>query len=67
MGNLFVVNQLTLTLDGKQTLIFQGDIFDHIIHISNGWQSLEQPLMAYFQWSITWSTSFEIFLVCDRC
>ena len=32
MGNLKVVNQLILELDGQKTWIFHGDIFDHIIH-----------------------------------
>ena len=32
MGNLKIVNQLVLELDGKKTWIFHGDIFDHIIH-----------------------------------
>lgn len=32
MGNLKIVNQLVLDLDGNKTWIFHGDIFDHIIH-----------------------------------
>ena len=32
MGNLKIVNQLVLELDGQKTWIFHGDIFDHIIH-----------------------------------
>ncbi len=32
MGNLQIVNQLTLELNGQKTWIFHGDIFDHIIH-----------------------------------
>lgn len=32
MGNLKIVNQLILELDGKKTWIIHGDIFDHIIH-----------------------------------
>ena len=32
MGNLKIVNQLILELDGEKTWIFHGDIFDHIIH-----------------------------------
>lgn len=32
IGNLKIVNQLILELDGKKTWIFHGDIFDHIIH-----------------------------------
>ncbi|WP_423126378.1 UDP-2,3-diacylglucosamine diphosphatase [Gaoshiqia sp. Z1-71] len=32
MGNLKIVNQLILEIDGKKTWIFHGDIFDHIIH-----------------------------------
>ncbi len=32
MGNLKIVNQLILELDGQKTWIFHGDIFDHIIH-----------------------------------
>lgn len=32
MGNLRIVNQLILELDGQKTWIFHGDIFDHIIH-----------------------------------
>jgi len=32
MGNLRIVNQLILELDGQKTWIFHGDIFDHVIH-----------------------------------
>lgn len=32
MGNLKIVNQLILELNGQKTWIFHGDIFDHIIH-----------------------------------
>ena len=32
VGNLKIVNQLILELDGEKTWIFHGDIFDHIIH-----------------------------------
>lgn len=32
MGNLQIVNQLILDLNGQKTWIFHGDIFDHIIH-----------------------------------
>lgn len=32
IGNLKIVNQLVLELDGKKTWIFHGDLFDHIIH-----------------------------------
>jgi UDP-2,3-diacylglucosamine pyrophosphatase LpxH len=32
MGNLQIVNQLVLDLNGQKTWIFHGDIFDHIIH-----------------------------------
>jgi len=32
IGNLKIVNQLILELDGEKTWIFHGDIFDHIIH-----------------------------------
>jgi UDP-2,3-diacylglucosamine pyrophosphatase LpxH len=32
MGNLKIVNQLVLEMDGQKTWIFHGDIFDHIIH-----------------------------------
>jgi UDP-2,3-diacylglucosamine pyrophosphatase LpxH len=32
MGNLQIVNQLVLELNGQRTWIFHGDIFDHIIH-----------------------------------
>ena len=32
MGNLKIVNQLIMNLDGEKTWIFHGDIFDHIIH-----------------------------------
>ena len=32
IGNLKIVNQLILELDGQKTWIFHGDIFDHIIH-----------------------------------
>jgi len=32
MGNLQIVNQLVLDLDGNKTWIFHGDIFDHVIH-----------------------------------
>ncbi|MGQ8338851.1 UDP-2,3-diacylglucosamine diphosphatase [Sunxiuqinia sp. A32] len=32
MGNLKVVNQLILELNGEKTWIFHGDVFDHIIH-----------------------------------
>lgn len=32
MGNLEIVNQLVLNLDGQKTWIFHGDLFDHIIH-----------------------------------
>lgn len=32
MGNLKIVNQLILDLDGQKTWIFHGDIFDYIIH-----------------------------------
>lgn len=31
-GNLKIVNQLILELNGTKTWIFHGDIFDHIIH-----------------------------------
>ena len=31
-GNLKIVNQLILDLNGTKTWIFHGDIFDHIIH-----------------------------------
>ncbi len=34
MGNLKIVNQLVLELEGKKTWIFHGDIFDNIIHRS---------------------------------
>ena len=34
IGNLKIVNQLMLELDGNKTWIFHGDIFDHIIHQS---------------------------------
>lgn len=32
MGNLKIVNQFVLEMNGKKTWIFHGDIFDHIIH-----------------------------------
>ena len=32
MGNLRIVNQLILEMNGQKTWIFHGDIFDHIIH-----------------------------------
>ena len=32
MGNLKIVNQLILEMDGQKTWVFHGDIFDHIIH-----------------------------------
>lgn len=32
MGNLKIVNQLILDLNGQKTWIFHGDLFDHIIH-----------------------------------
>lgn len=32
IGNLKIVNQLILDLNGTKTWIFHGDIFDHIIH-----------------------------------
>lgn len=32
IGNLKIVNQLMLELNGNKTWIFHGDIFDHIIH-----------------------------------
>ena len=32
IGNLRIMNQLMLELDGQKTWIFHGDIFDHIIH-----------------------------------
>ncbi|MGV8095499.1 MAG: UDP-2,3-diacylglucosamine diphosphatase [Mangrovibacterium sp.] len=32
IGNLQIVNQLVLELNGQKTWIFHGDIFDHIIH-----------------------------------
>ena len=32
IGNLRILNQLVLELDGQKTWIFHGDIFDHIIH-----------------------------------
>lgn len=32
IGNLHILNQLVLELDGQKTWIFHGDIFDHIIH-----------------------------------
>lgn len=34
LGNFSIVNQLELNLEGKQTWIFHGDVFDHIIHHS---------------------------------
>jgi UDP-2,3-diacylglucosamine pyrophosphatase LpxH len=36
IGNLKIVNQLVLEMDGVKTWIFHGDIFDHIIH-RNKW------------------------------
>ncbi|MGE4587080.1 MAG: UDP-2,3-diacylglucosamine diphosphatase [Mangrovibacterium sp.] len=32
LGNLSIVNQLVLELNGQKTWIFHGDIFDHVIH-----------------------------------
>ncbi|HCE56685.1 MAG TPA: UDP-2,3-diacylglucosamine hydrolase [Prolixibacteraceae bacterium] len=32
IGNLQILNQLVLELDGKKTWIFHGDIFDEVIH-----------------------------------
>lgn len=34
LGNLKIVNQLVLDIDGAKTWIFHGDVFDHIIHKS---------------------------------
>src|SRR5690606_29899168 len=34
MGNLKIVNQLVLEMDGQKTWIFHGDIFDNVIHQS---------------------------------
>ncbi len=34
IGNLKIVNQLILELNGMKTWIFHGDIFDHVIHRS---------------------------------
>lgn len=36
IGNLEVVNQVVLDLDGSKTWVFHGDIFDNIIHSSKG-------------------------------
>jgi UDP-2,3-diacylglucosamine pyrophosphatase LpxH len=32
IGNLRIINQVILELDGAKTWIFHGDVFDHVIH-----------------------------------
>jgi len=36
LGNFSIVNQLEITVGNKNTWIFHGDVFDHIIHHSPG-------------------------------
>lgn len=36
IGNLHIVNQVVLNMDGDKTWIFHGDIFDNIIHSTKG-------------------------------